>query len=84
MVFFVSLGADNKLGWQAQQKWYFPAHKHDKRIKSTKYDFLKILQKEKKFNCLYHNLYNYSNMLKVKNNKKGDLLSISIMKNITN
>jgi len=59
-------------------------YKHDKRIKSTKYDFRKIFQKEKKFNCLYHNLYNYSNMLKVKNNKKGDLLSISIMKNVTN
>tara|TARA_Y100000591_G_scaffold159825_1_gene137489 strand:- start:36 stop:698 length:663 start_codon:yes stop_codon:yes gene_type:complete len=57
-------------------------YKHDKRINSIKCDFRKIFQKKNKFNCIDHKLYNYSNMFRVKNSEKGDLLSISVLKKI--
>lgn len=56
-------------------------YKHDKRLFSIKRDFRKIFNKDKKYECIYHKIFNYSKFNKVTSFDKNDLLSISVMKN---
>ena len=37
-----------------------------KRVISIKQDFRKIFRKNNKYKCIYHNVFNYSKMFKVK------------------